>query len=370
MRFKTKTGWDEISRRDFLKFAGLGAAGVLAASCQTSLETGTIQTASQPLHTVAICQVGDYVPISLSEKVSVLLENIDGVADILRTGDAVALKVNLTGGKHYRTFPGIDPTESYITHPALVRALGEHLLDAGAGQLYIVEALYDADSFARWGYDAIANTLGATLIDLNQAKPYDDFDEVPVGDDWYIYENFKLNRILNEVHVFVSISKMKCHLNAGVTHSMKNLVGITPVQYYRVKSTHFWRSALHGDDYGSTRLPRVIVDLNRARPIHLALIDGIKTSEGGEVPRGSAKPVAPGVLISGKNPVATDAVATAVMGFDPSVVRPNPPFLNGDNHLNLACNQGLGSNDIAEINVVGTSIEEALFEFAPATRQF
>ena len=66
-------------------------------------------------------------------------------------------------------------------------------------------------------------------------------------------------------------------------------------------------------------MPRVVVDLNRVRPIHLALIDGIKTVEAGEGPWiKTMAPVAPGVLVAGKNPVATDAVAAAVMGFDPT----------------------------------------------------
>lgn len=56
----------------------------------------------------------------------------------------------------------------------------------------------------------------------------------------------------------------------------------------------------------------------RATLLILALVDGIRTAEGGEVPRGRFNPVQPGVLIAGKNPVATDAVATAVMGFDPT----------------------------------------------------
>ena len=359
-----------LSRRDFLKVAGLGAAGVVSASCQAKPEPFASQSATEPQHIVAISQTTDYVPQTLNGKITELLDNIGGLADILSAGDSVALKVNLTGGNHYVPFHGIDPTESYVTHPEVARALGEHLLDAGAGQLYIVEALYDANSFARSGFDSVAKDLGATLIDLNYPDPYNDFAEVPVGDGWYIYENFKLNRLLGEVYVFVSISKMKCHYSVGVTHSMKNLVGLTPVQHYRTRSDHFWRSALHGNDNGSYRMPRVIVDLNRTCPIHLALVDGIKSSEGGEVPRGSFKPVEPGVLIAGRNPVATDAVATAVMGFDPTIGRPNPPFLQGDNYFNLARKQGLGSNDIAEINVTGIPIEEVLFEFASSTRQF
>jgi uncharacterized protein (DUF362 family) len=160
---------------------------------------------------------------------------------------------------------------------------------------------------------------------------------------------------------------MKCHYNAGVTLSMKNLIGMLPISHYRLQDDHWWRSAVHGADHETpARLPRVIVDLCRARPIDLAIIDGIKAAEGGEVPRGSFWPVEPGVLIAGKNAVATDAVAAATMGFDPRIEPPNPPFLRGDNYLNLAQAAGLGTNRLEEIAVLGSSIEDVRFEFRPA----
>jgi uncharacterized protein (DUF362 family) len=112
----------------------------------------------------------------------------------------------------------------------------------------------------------------------------------------------------------------------------------------------------------------VILDLNRARPIHLAVIDGIKTGEGGEVPRGTFNPVQPGMLIAGKNPVSTDAVATAAMGFDPTVEPPHAPFLRGDNYLNLARELGMGTNRLDEIEVVGASIDDVRYEFKPSER--
>jgi uncharacterized protein (DUF362 family) len=148
---------------------------------------------------------------------------------------------------------------------------------------------------------------------------------------------------------------------------MKNLVGIVPVSHYRLGGDHWWRSALHGADHETpSRIPRVIVDLNRARPVHLAVIDGIMTGEGGEAPRGTFAPVAPGILIAGKNAVATDAVAAATMGFDPLAEPPTPPFLRGDNHLSLARSLGLGTNRLEEISVVGASIDDVRFQFSPA----
>ena len=377
--FTKKRDPQKITRRDFLKLAGIGTVGLTATGCQPNMESPTQTAASTAKpeskksanfeHTVAVAQAKDYDPAALRPKIRELLDNLGGLDDVIRPGDSVALKVNLVGGNYYEPYPGIDPIESYVTHPEVTRALGELLLDAGAGQLYIVEAQFDHDSFNRWGYMDVAESLGAGLIDLNDPDPYGDFTSMGVGDGWFIYKDFKLNSLLNEVDAFISVSKMKCHFSVGVTHSMKNLVGLTPIQHYRTGTDHFWRSDLHGDDYGPKRLPRAIVDLNRARPIHFALVDGIKAAEGGEVPRGSFKPVEPGVLIAGKNPVATDAVATAVMGFDPTTEYPEAPFLYGENYLNLARDLGLGSNDLDKIEVVGVPIDEVRFNFSPSTRQ-
>ncbi|MFC1996329.1 DUF362 domain-containing protein [Chloroflexota bacterium] len=374
-----KSSQNQVTRRDFLKLAGLGAAGVIAVSCKADLNstkpTAILTSVSEPEvsakfeHKAAIAQARDYDPAILHNEISGLLDHLGGLDDVVRSGDSVALKVNLVGGSYYKPYPGVDPVESYVTHPNVTRALGELLLDAGARQLYIVEALFDHDSFARWGYTDVADSLGATLIDLNNPDPYTEFASMNVGDGWFIYDNFKLNPLLNDVDAFISVSKMKCHFSVGVTHSMKNLVGLTPVQHYRTSTDHYWRSDLHGGDYGPKRLPRAIIDLNRARPINLALVDGVKAAEGGEVPRGSFRPVEPGVLISGKNPVATDAVATAVMGFDPTAEYPAAPFLHGENYLNLARDLGLGSNDLEKIEVAGVPIEDVRFEFSPSTKQ-
>jgi hypothetical protein len=62
--------------------------------------------------------------------------------------------------------------------------------------------------------------------------------------------------------------------------------------------------------------------------------------------------------------VNTDAVAMAVMGFDPMAVRGTPPFEVCDSTLQLAESVGLGSRDLKGIDVAGTAIAEAKFDFA------
>jgi uncharacterized protein (DUF362 family) len=286
--------------------------------------------------------------------------------DIIQTGSKVVIKTNLTGGNNFNPPSGFTAITSYVTHPEVVRAVAELARDAGAGQIFIVEAVYDPGSYSNWGYTDIAKDLNATLIDLNSADPYPDFMDVSLPSKGYFFDKFTCNRILQEADTFISVAKMKCHYNAGITLSMKNLVGMVPVTKYRAGQADWWRSALHSGDTQS-RLPRIILDLNQARPIHLAVIDGIMTAEGGEAPRGSFKPVQPGVLVAGKNPLATDAVAAAVMSFDPTVEPPNSPFLRGDNYLNLAASLGLGTNRLEEIEVFGEKIDEVKYKFNPAS---
>ena len=59
---------------------------------------------------------------------------------------------------------------------------------------------------------------------------------------------------------------------------------------------------------------------------------------GGEGPwvHGNLTGVAPGLLVAGTNPVTTDAVSMALMGFDPMADRGVPPFEVCDSMLRLA----------------------------------
>lgn len=249
-----------------------------------------------------------------------------------------------------------------------MRALVKQVQAAGAREVFIVEAVYEWESYQQWGYEDIASDLGVKLIDLNDSKPYTDFMEKSVGLDSFIYKNFTFNQVLNDVDVFMSVSKMKNHYLGGVTHTMKNLYGLVPYRFYRLNEQDKYRSGFHGTEAQTReRLPRIIVDLNRARPIHFSLIDGIKTTQGGEGPWiDSLAPIQPGVLIAGKNPVATDAVATAVMGHDPQGDYPESPFVRCVNHINLAAQTGLGSNRLEDIEVLGNSISEVKNRFVPA----
>ena len=112
------------------------------------------------------------------------------------------------------------------------------------------------------------------------------------------------------------------------------------------------------------RVPRVTADIYGVRPADLSIVEGIETCKGGEGPWcPRTRPVAPGLLLVGRNGVTVDAIATAVMGYDPLAPARAKPWY-GDNHLDLLAKAGLGTHDPSRIEVVGDlPLKDALFKY-------
>lgn len=316
---------------------------------------------------VAIARQADYDPVGLKTHLHAMLADLGGLGDWIKTGARVGIKVNLTGGTWWDGPDKPKATEYFVTHPAVVGALVELLVDAGVSKIYVMDGLGDTTSYERWGYAEMAKPLPVKLVDLCSPAPYPGYKTFFTPQQSLIYDRFYLNGTLGEIDGLISVAKLKVHTTTGVTLSMKNLIGLTPIEEYRRQPADTNRSFLHGYADHDTRLPRVIVDLNRTVPVRLAIIDGIMTSQGGAGPwQTSLNQISPGLLIAGKDPVATDSVSTSVMGFDPEADWPASPFLHGDNHIALAHGLGLGTNHLADIRIAGESIQNARYPFQPA----
>jgi hypothetical protein len=140
--------------------------------------------------------------------------------------------------------------------------------------------------------------------------------------------------------------------------------GVTAERYSSSEGRGAWDVAPK-ETVSYYRVPRVTADLYGARPVDLAIVEGVESCKGGEGPWCPAtRPVAPGVILAGRNAVTVDAIATAVMGYDPLARAGEKPWY-GDNHLELLARAGLGTNDPGRIEVAGLPLKEALFEYEP-----
>ena len=313
-----------------------------------------------------------------------------GGIDALVRNKTVTVKINLTG-TDFSPFRGRPVGETYMTHPATALALGSLLFASGARRVRFVEStqskakLEQTLALADWDVNALL-ALGKVEFEntrnLGAGANYAHL-RVPFGG--YMFSALDLNRAYEDTDVMISLAKLKNHVTAGVTLTMKNLFGITPNALYGSQAGDeaatggrdplhsprgFEKINLPGLKEGianpdpTWRVPRVTVDACAARPVHLALIDGITAMSAAEGPwcadEARTKLTSPGVLIAGLNPVSTDAIGTAVMGYaNPRASRGTKPFDTCDNHLRLAEQAGLGSADLGRIDARGLTLEQA-----------
>lgn len=375
---RKRTFENKISRRGFIGALGAATAGTMLGSCQKKGATEPDPAPVNPNETgdVALAKLSDYDYDTLKSRLETMFTQIGGLDDVISSGDKVAIKINLTGGNSQATTMlrnyGCSAEDSIWTHSAVLQAVGELLIDAGAGKLYVVEG--QSEEITRnvnLGYGFIINALGATYVDLNRTTPYSSFTALPVSDH-YNFNQFTVNPILHpdNIDVYVTLPKMKCHYTAGITLSMKNNVGMVPDTAY---GNPGYRVHLHGTDgnlsEASWFLPRTIVDLNLARPVDLAIIDGINTMDRGEGPwiNDIIAPVNAKALVVSKDPMKADAVGMQVMGFDPLAGHYEDPFVASENWLLKAQEKALGDPDPEHIVVAGNLPGDFSYPFHPCT---
>jgi uncharacterized protein (DUF362 family) len=353
-------------------------------------------TAAAPTAPVAVAKCKGYQAdyLATMEK---MFDQLGGLGKLVK-GKSVVVKINMTGQAYYRL--GYLPAgRAHWSHPQSIGATLHLLSKAGAKRIRVVEGAYAwPDSLEEFMYTAgwdpnliLRAAPNVELINTNLPfKGKNPYTRYAVPNGGHLFSAYDLSTAYAESDVMVSMNKIKEHATAGITLSIKNCFGITPTTIYGDRcgieepspipyggrgtvlhngSRQPSKSSLSEKDPASPRdagyrIPRCIADLVAAYPVHLAILDGIETMAGGEGPwnRG-VRPCSPGVLVAGTNCVATDAVAMAIMGFDPLADRGTAPFETCDNTLRLAEELGVGTRNLKQIEVIGTPIQQALFKF-------
>lgn len=369
-----------MTRRDMLALLTAASAAPLRAA---------------PTAPVSIRRCQDY-----SEDVTGLLgsmfDDLGGLGRLVG-GKTVTVKLNMTGDPAVR-LKGLAPAVTHYCHPKVVGGLLHQLDRAGAKRIRLVEGAYGTaapldECMLNSGWNVRSLRRAARAVEFentNNLGSGANYARLAVPCSPVMFPAYDLNHSYLDTDVFVSLAKLKEHANCGVTLSMKNCFGALPISIYgdeagleepnenpakgRGDVCHFGKRApsrsapgelnpqgSHEDGY---RVPRITAELVAARPIHLAVIDGVESLAGGEGPWiGGVRHVRPGVLLAGLNPVATDAAGTAVMGHNPRAIRDEGPFRNCDNTLLLAEELGVGTADLSHIDVRGLPLGRAVFPY-------
>jgi len=388
------------TRRAFLRLGlGLATGSPLALSSGCGGGSPPVPYSPPPSESradakVAIVSCGTYGP-ELHDALGQAFDLLGGIHTLV-SGRTVTVKVNLTCAGYFERQFGLAPGETYITHGSTAEALASLLLSEGARSVRFVDSAPFHDSMgqvlsqAEWDVPSLLAVGHVELENTRNLGTGQQYARLSVPGGGYLFSYFELNHSYQDTDFFISVAKLKQHVTAGITLSMKNLFGITPNSLYGSEAGSEdalgWRSPLHGDETGGWgsiplpgarteldpdgagyRIPRIIADLCAARPVDLAIIDGITSMSGGEGPWAPNPALTtPGVLIVGLNPVSTDAVGEAVMGYsNPRATRGTPPYDTCDNHLLLAEQTGIGSADLSRIDVRGMTIAQARYPYPP-----
>lgn len=259
------------------------------------------------------------------ETVRKALETVE--AEKILSGRPVLVKVNFITTKRWDT--------GATTDPIIVEALIQKVREIG-GRVYVVESdatTTRADRAAEaTGMLSLCESYGVDFINLSKV---DDKVKIKIPDHETLGE-ITVPKIVLESHI-VSAAKMKTHSETTVTLGLKNMFGLLPD---RLKGKYHLKG-----------ISKVIVDINTVLKPALTVIDGFVGMEGpGPV---SGYPVRMDLTLAGRDPVATDATAARVMGFDPHRIH----------HIRRCFEKGLG--EIDRIQVLGERIQDVQRRFRP-----
>ena len=271
------------------------------------------------------------------------LDLIGGARHLLRGARTVLIKPNIgyysmgveTGLK--KLPEGFDPEGYFLpsTDKRVVAALVRLFREAGAERVVVADApVHETEGkwvFERTGLAQAVSSEGGEMRDL-ALEPQVEV-EVPGGT---VLRKVKVPKIVMDADLFVNAPKLKTTRVGLLTLGFKNMFGVL----------------LHEDRHPYHRLPEhyyVLVDLMKlVQGRLLTVIDGVIAMEG-YGPR-FGDPVQMDLVIAGRDPVATEAVTALVAGFSPA----EGPI----EVLPVAEREGLGTRDLAGIEVRGKKIEE------------
>ena len=188
------------------------------------------------------------------------------------------------------------------------------------GARYAAEA-----AFENTGVYKMAAELGCKVMNLSKDTLVDVPDARMSG--------FGMSKTWLEADCFITLPVLKTHATTVFTGALKNQWGCIP---------RFDRILLH------KHLHELIVEVNRLRPVTLALMDGLVGMQG----RGpiNGYPIDLNVLLASRDPVALDATGMRLLGLDPITSQ----------HVVHAESIGLGTLQPERIAVDGPFAEVAI----------
>jgi len=235
---------------------------------------------------------------SYATSVAAALDALDA-GDAFSTRSGVLIKPNLTN----------DSPHPVTTPAACCAAIIDYIQACCGAPIVIAEGCGDSvletdEVFANLGYTALARKYnGVTLLDLNHAPLTS--RERP---ECLVFPEMILPEIAF-THYIISVPVLKAHSLAGLTGSLKNMLGFAPPEHYAGRYGSWKKAVFHG------RMQQSIIDLNCYIVPDLTIMDGtVGLADYHLGGRHCEPPV--NKIIAGLNPWEVDREAARLLNLD------------------------------------------------------
>lgn len=246
---------------------------------------------------------------------------------LIKPRDNVLIKPNYVRSRH--------PSTGVTTDSRVIESVIEFVKNIGVINIVVGEGGSGGNTeraFDIVGIRNVAARQNVKLVNLNRDSRVNMKIRHPLA-----LEEVSIAKTALKSTCIINVPTLKVHHRAIVTLCMKNLMGLIIPKP---------ASIMH------RQINEKLVDLASLfkDKVKINIIDGLVGAEDDEI-RGS--PVEMNLVLAGRDMVAVDSVATAVMGIDSSKVK----------YLQLAEKRGLGVANLNKIIVLGEKIEDVTRKF-------
>jgi uncharacterized protein (DUF362 family) len=354
-----------ITRREFLRL-GAGAAVALATPPILSA-CGSGDATPKPSARVAAIRGEDLYAMTRDA-----LDAVGGAGTIVHSGETVFIKPNMVM-LPFAPLIGNRFLAGECAKPEIVIAVAEECLKAGAREVIIGDGS-QMSSFD-WGY---ATTLdGSTDLVREAERLSSDYEgnvrlacldsdspgwvEVPTS---AAMGEIAISSLVAEADRVISIPVAKTHQWAQLTLSLKNFVGVTPLERYGWRGADTMWSRVSLDHSSPASIAQIYLDIVDALKPDLAIIDasigvegnGPSATEGNGLTVDMRDRLGSWLLLASTDLVAADATAARIMSHDVADVE----------QLTMAYERGMGELREDRIEIVGERLDDLRVDWLPA----
>ena len=275
------------------------------------------------LSKVSVVKCTDYSKEDVRSAVDKTFSFFGGIENVIKKGSKVLLKPNFLKES--------SPRKCIVTHPAVIEAVAEAVLEAGATPI-----IGDSPAFGsvakvakRIGLDKFAEKHGIDIIELDKPR------KVSINCGGKDFSLTVSGRAL-DVDAIINLPKLKVHVQVLFTAGVKNLYGCVSGKQKA------WRHLKSKNDL-EWYADMLIANYQLVKPV-FTIVDAVTAMEEKGPTGGKPKDVS--LLVGGIDVIAVDRVVTELLSVRPEDV----PILRAAKRL------GIGEQDLSKIEIAGEEL--------------